>query len=269
MGNHEIVIDIKGIGSLNPFRYRGYYYDSETGLYYLKSRYYDPEVGRFINMDDIDYLDPENLNGLNLYAYCLNNPVMLTDSTGCGPILDFLTGYWNAIKDFGVGIWNAINDINDTINTILNDPWGTFLNIAGNMYSTAAKLFIPQYLLYTMYKDYQNGGMYGMGYGLGSYHIDAINLAITAYFVGPYLDYFAQTIQIGRIGGVWKGSGDPMRGYPGIRFQNPFTGNVYSIELQYGHSHGLHLQLNKWWLNYNKFPGQYIIGRSWRFPWWR
>ena len=66
----------------NPIRYRGYYYDEETGLYYLKSRYYDPETGRFLNADDISYLDPETINGLNLYAYCGNNPVMRIDENG-------------------------------------------------------------------------------------------------------------------------------------------------------------------------------------------
>ena len=72
----------KTLAELNPFRYRGYYYDTETGLYYLKTRYYDPEVGRFITIDDISYLDPETINGLNLYAYCGNNPVMRVDSSG-------------------------------------------------------------------------------------------------------------------------------------------------------------------------------------------
>ena len=68
----------------NPFRYRGYYYDSETGLYYLNSRYYDSEIGRFINADDISVLDITNiaLNGINLYAYCLNNPVNEVDESG-------------------------------------------------------------------------------------------------------------------------------------------------------------------------------------------
>ena len=68
----------------NPFRYRGYYYDFETGLYYLNSRYYDPELGRFINIDDISVLDVTNiaLNGINLYAYCLNNPVNEVDESG-------------------------------------------------------------------------------------------------------------------------------------------------------------------------------------------
>ena len=75
------------IGYINPFRYRSYYYDTETGLYYLQSRYYDPEVGRFISIDDTSYLDPETVNGLNLYAYCNNNPVMNVDPTG--------TAWWN------------------------------------------------------------------------------------------------------------------------------------------------------------------------------
>lgn len=71
-----------GIGAKNPFRYRSYYFDDETGLYYLKSRYYDPEVGRFITIDNLSYIDPETINGLNLYAYCGNNPVMRVDENG-------------------------------------------------------------------------------------------------------------------------------------------------------------------------------------------
>ena len=71
------------VGYLNPFRYRGYYFDNETGLYYLQSRYYDPQVGRFINADSINYIDAKNFSGLNLYAYCYNNPIMFYDNTGC------------------------------------------------------------------------------------------------------------------------------------------------------------------------------------------
>ena len=71
-----------GIAELNPFRYRSYYYDPETNLYYLNTRYYDPEVGRFISQDDVSYLDPEHINGLNLFAYCGNNPVMGYDPDG-------------------------------------------------------------------------------------------------------------------------------------------------------------------------------------------
>ena len=70
------------IGRVNPFRYRGYYYDEETNLYYLQSRYYDPTVCRFINADDVAYIAPETLNGLNVFAYCGNNPVMNVDPNG-------------------------------------------------------------------------------------------------------------------------------------------------------------------------------------------
>ena len=77
----------ENIATLNPFRYRSYYYDTETNLYYLESRYYDPETGRFISADDTSYLDPESINGLNLYAYCLNNPIRLSDPTGSMPFL--------------------------------------------------------------------------------------------------------------------------------------------------------------------------------------
>ena len=62
-------------------RYRGYFYDTETSLYYLKSRYYDPEVGRFINPDAYASTG-QGILGANMFAYCNNSPVVLTDATG-------------------------------------------------------------------------------------------------------------------------------------------------------------------------------------------
>ena len=64
----------------NPFRYRGYYYDSESGFYYLSSRYYDSEIGRFINADSL--IDNRSVITQNLFQYCGNNPVNNTDSSG-------------------------------------------------------------------------------------------------------------------------------------------------------------------------------------------
>ena len=69
------------IGKLNPFRYRGYYYDSESNLYYLNSRYYNPEIGRFINADALLGANRDIL-GYNLFAYCGNNPINRSDSSG-------------------------------------------------------------------------------------------------------------------------------------------------------------------------------------------
>ena len=65
----------------NPFRYRGYYYDSETGYYYLNSRYYNPTWGRFLNADG--YVSTgQGMIGYNMYAYCNNAPVMGHDQCG-------------------------------------------------------------------------------------------------------------------------------------------------------------------------------------------
>ena len=80
----------------NPFRYRGYYYDTETGLYYVSSRYYDPEIGRFINADTTDILTatPMGLTDKNLFAYCDNNPVMRADHGG---------DFWHIVVGAAVG----------------------------------------------------------------------------------------------------------------------------------------------------------------------
>jgi len=66
----------------NGFVYKGYYYDVKTGLFWISSRYYNPEWGRWISPDDIEYLDPESVNGLNLYCYCGNDPINLCDPSG-------------------------------------------------------------------------------------------------------------------------------------------------------------------------------------------
>ena len=82
-GNHQIIDNSNiNIGTINPFRYKGYYYDSETNLYYLNSRYYDPEIGQFISPDDIEYLEVQELAGINLYAYCGYNPIAKFDFDG-------------------------------------------------------------------------------------------------------------------------------------------------------------------------------------------
>jgi len=79
------------LGKLNPFRYRGYVYDEETGLNYVTSRYYDSEIGRWINADDTAYLGADGtLLSYNLFAYCKNNPVGFSDPSGHFAFLPFL-----------------------------------------------------------------------------------------------------------------------------------------------------------------------------------
>ncbi len=80
-GNGNEITDTNNIGLLNPFRYRGYYYDSDTGLYYLMSRYYDPVTCRFINAD-VYFQSGGSILDANMSAYCRNNPISFYDPMG-------------------------------------------------------------------------------------------------------------------------------------------------------------------------------------------
>lgn len=80
-GNLLSIIGDQTIGELNPYRYRGYRYDVETGLYYLQNRYYNPKVGRFLNADGM-VMTGGSLLDSNMFSYCINNPMSFVDPTG-------------------------------------------------------------------------------------------------------------------------------------------------------------------------------------------
>jgi RHS repeat-associated protein len=91
------------ISTMNPYTYRGYRYDSEIGYYYLNSRYYNPETGRFINADGM-LGEMGDIPSTNMYAYCANNPVMNSDSLG---------QFWETIIDVGFTILGLVDLIKD------------------------------------------------------------------------------------------------------------------------------------------------------------
>lgn len=106
------------IGDLNPLRYRSYYYDAETGFYYLQSRYYDPAICRFINADTFATTDANGVLSANMFAYCENNPVMRTDESGefwsivigaaIGVAFDMGTQLVNNGGDFSAVNWRSV-----------------------------------------------------------------------------------------------------------------------------------------------------------------
>ena len=101
-GSGNTVSDASHIANVNPIRYRGYYYDVETGFYYLQSRYYDPEVGRFINADGVMGAN-NDMATYNLFVYCGNNPVVRYDDSG---LLwkELISGVLHAANNFLVAI---------------------------------------------------------------------------------------------------------------------------------------------------------------------
>ena len=114
----------KNLFYANPFRYRGYYQDSETGFYYCGNRYYDPAIGRFINADSTNTLmnTPMAYTDKNLYAYCDNNPVMRVDNGG---------EFWDTVFDVVSLCFSVVDVIKNP-----DDPWA-WVGLAADVVSLA------------------------------------------------------------------------------------------------------------------------------------
>ena len=168
------------IGTLNPFRYRGYVYDEETGLYYLRSRYYHPEWKRFINAD-IYLGETRALMSTNPYCYCKNNAVMRIDSTGNFPSLISIVSSILQIFVRGAKAENT----NSTRNSELANAENLFRNqtSAGsyNCYGNAISKIT-------------NNSPSGYGNGL-KYMLPFIDPDVDAVFEGVKLDVGAENIQ--------------------------------------------------------------------------
>ena len=150
-GTMYITLDTDGVGTLNPFRYRGYYMVSCIGLYYLTTRFYDYTTGRFLNADVPSICFDDGLKvpeGCNLYSYCRNNPIMNVDPSGHVAISLLLIGFFvGAAVGFGgsvvsQGITNGWDNINwwqagfdGLIGGISGLIGGSGVGVAGSMIS--------------------------------------------------------------------------------------------------------------------------------------
>ena len=150
-GTCYTTLDTNGVGSLNPFRYRGYYFVSRIGLYYLTTRFYDYTTGRFLNADVPSICFDDGLTlpeGCNLYSYCRNNPISYVDPTGHVAISLLLIGFFvGAAVGFGgsvvsQGITNGWDNINwwqagfdGLIGGISGLIGGSGVGVAGSMIS--------------------------------------------------------------------------------------------------------------------------------------
>ena len=248
-GNHT-VLDAQGntispdaphVANFNPLRYRGYFFDTETGLYLTGSRYYDPVTCRFINADTATVLtaSPDSLYDKNLFAYCDNNPIMRADNTG---------EFWNIIVGavFGAGIelasqlisGKSLSEVNWTkvgISAASGALTAATGPIAGSLISGATDVAI----------DAIDGNINSVGDAVKSF-VGGTTKAAISYGVSSAIGKATKSItKIEKVGKIGK------NGYPGVKYSYNKGPNrnraIRSIELHPNHNgHGIHLQGNKW-----------------------
>ena len=254
------------VAKLNPFRYRGYYYDAETGLYYLNSRYYDPSIGRFLNADDISYIQPTDINGLNLFAYCYNNPIMYLDYTGHFPLLALILGLV-AVTGLGLTIGGVASD-NNTLTAIGLTMVAVPSLISGGMAIAAGiggatltgivggiTVFAGVVSGLFASAEYQqtftgNNWMLDAGMSEGWYNGLMLTFASIAT-LGTFASSFCYSFNIKSIQGIGKYGKFGESGYRGIKFTTG-TGKIRVLTF-HTHSHipgksisQWHWQLQKW-----------------------
>ena len=227
------------IANINPIRYRGYYFDMETGFYYLNARYYDPALGRFISPDTTDVLTVASmeLTDKNLYAYCDNNPVMREDKGG---------QFWNIIVGAVIGgglelagqllSGKSLSEVNWAkvgVSAVSGGLTAAVGPVAGCIVSGATDVAM----------DALDGNIHSVADAAESFVWGTAKAAVS-YGVGTAVGKATKSLtSVEKVGRIGDG------GYPGVKYSyDKGRGRaVRSIELHPNHNnHGIHLQGNKW-----------------------
>lgn len=172
-GKFEIIdSSLEGIGFLNPFCFKEYYFDRETQLYWVSSRYYSPEWGRFIQPADVSSLNPQSINGLNLYIYALNNPISIAYSDV------------NVDTYASGGIANSTASSSCIFNSIYREIFLNSSNILG-----AFETLSSAFCFFDQWSGYLSGGLDAeLGYlgsnGLGFRFLDKYSSILKKFGVG-------------------------------------------------------------------------------------
>lgn len=200
------------LGVDNPFRYRGYYYDTETGLYYLESRYYNPELGRMMSADSLSVLgmSKTTLNDKNLYNYCDGNPVGRVDESGTFPVAIFIQGAIGGVIGFASGVMTAgavaeIEGRKVTTKEVLTGAvTGFFTGAASGMIKSKGVAWIVNIAITGAVTAYATDG--SIKDKLGAALNDMTKAAVTSVAFGvelPILEDMGNTILGAAIGGIY------------------------------------------------------------------
>ena len=265
-GNCTIVYSSNNtLANDNPIRYRGYYLDIENNFYYLNSRYYSPELRRFISPDDTSYLDPESVNGLNLYCYCGNDPVNFVDPSGHDP------KWWDCILVAGIAISSIVLTIascgaaSSAIAPIAFVYFGITANTTLAITTTiaaATSVGIGAFAIADIQSIVTDGQSNYLSFLGDSYELIKGGLYFSSYFLG-YIGQFAQPGWGKQTSGVQKAppKGSPYGAYTKITPQgNDVT--IYNgrgqaiIRYDFSHDHGgmiPHVHSFKWWMHNGKW----------------
>ena len=216
--NGKVNTDENFIGNINPIRYRGYYYDVETGFYYLQTRYHDPSACRFINADSLEYLDPETAGGLNLYAYCNGNPVMYVDPEG--------TAFWiflfiavTAIIGAGIAAAKAVDEGKEGWELVKDIAIGASIGVAAG--GGAICLFSSVFGIAAGIKAVLDGLTAVQMFAIG-----ALSFDFFAFIVAPLLNLEVEGIELETPSNNWT-SPNPQPTFQGGKGGKRKNNNVY------------------------------------------